>query len=228
MSRRPVCTYRCSTPATSGIGRLAVGCGRAGGWPSRRSAVAMATTSRGSRPALGEGPGPAALSVRAEEVDQDGGDYLGRGVVVVPVEHLEQRTWRGSGLFRDGALEPGRAVFAAKNKDGRGDLPQLGCGYPARGDGEVVGERGGQGLHGSYPRGTVHLREHFAWQPDDLGHPEGNGLVPAAGADQLANMIRRTDGRRWRVLVAEWCLVRDDARDRQAGRGGPQCDCRAG
>ncbi len=44
---------------------------------------------------------PAALPVRAEEVDQDGGDYLRRGVVIISVEHLEPRTWRGSGLFRD-------------------------------------------------------------------------------------------------------------------------------
>ena len=46
-------------------------------------------------------PRPAALPVRAEEVDQDGGDHFGRGVVIVSVEHREQRTGRGSGLFRD-------------------------------------------------------------------------------------------------------------------------------
>jgi hypothetical protein len=44
---------------------------------------------------------PAALPVRAEEVDQDRGDYLRRGVVIVSVEHLELRAWRGSGLFGD-------------------------------------------------------------------------------------------------------------------------------
>ena len=41
-------------------------------------------------------------------------------------------------------------------------------------------------------------------------------------------MVRRVDGRPWRVLAEERCLVRDDARDRQASRGGPQRDGRAG
>src|SRR5260221_14749393 len=144
-----------------------------------------------------------ALPGRAEELDQDGGDYLGRGVVIVSVKHLQPRAWRGSGLLGDGALEPGRAVCAAEDKDGRGDLPQLGRRHPASGNSEVVGERGGQRLQCCYPRGTGHLREHLAWQPDDLRHPERNGLAPATGGDQLANTIRRVDGRPWRVLVEE-------------------------
>jgi hypothetical protein len=46
-------------------------------------------------------PGCAALPVRAEEVDQDGGDYLGWGVVIVTVEHLQLRTGYSGGLFGD-------------------------------------------------------------------------------------------------------------------------------
>jgi hypothetical protein len=42
-----------------------------------------------------------ALLVRAEEIDQDRGDYLGWRVVVVSVKHLELRAWRGGGLFGD-------------------------------------------------------------------------------------------------------------------------------
>src|SRR6266566_5325036 len=88
------------------------------------------------RPSLGT------LAVRAEELDQDGGNDLGWGVVVVYVEHLEMRTRRGCGLFGDRALEPARAVLAAENEDGRGDLLQLCRGYPTSGDGEIIGERG--------------------------------------------------------------------------------------
>ena len=107
-------------------------------------------------------------------------------------------------------------------------LPSSDVGHPAARHGEVVGERGGQGFQGRYPLGAVHLREHLVRQPDDLRHPEGNGLAPAAGADQLADMTGRVDSRLWRVLVEEWCLVRDDTCHRQASRGGPQRDCRAG
>jgi hypothetical protein len=81
--------------------------------------------------------------VCAEELDQDGSNDLGWGVVVVSVEHLKLRTWHGCGLFGDRVLEPAWAVLAAENQDGRGDLLQLCRGYPAGGDGEVVGERGG-------------------------------------------------------------------------------------
>jgi len=34
-AQTPVLTYRCATPATSGIGRLAWGWDRAGTWPVR-------------------------------------------------------------------------------------------------------------------------------------------------------------------------------------------------
>src|SRR5260370_2235476 len=133
------------------------------------------------------------LPVRAEELEQDGGDYLGRGVVIVSVEHLQARPWRGGGLLGDRALEPARAVGAAENEDGRGDLPQLGRGYPAGGDGEVVGERGGQGLQGCYPRGAVHLREHLTGQPDDLGPPERNRLPPPPPPPHPPNILPRAD-----------------------------------
>jgi hypothetical protein len=41
------------------------------------------------------------LPVRAEEVDQDSGDHLGRGVVIVSVELREPHARRGSSLFGD-------------------------------------------------------------------------------------------------------------------------------
>src|SRR5260370_7538873 len=91
------------------------------------------------------------LTVRGEELDQDGGDDLGWGVVIVSVEHLQARPWRGGGLLGDRALEPARAVGAAKNKDGRGDLPQLGRGYPAGGDGGAVRAPGGPGPRRAWP-----------------------------------------------------------------------------
>src|SRR5262249_16119383 len=64
--------------------------------------------------------------------------------------------------------------------------------------------------------------------PDDLGHPEPDGLGPPPRSDQLVNVFRRVDGRPRRVLVVEWCLVCGDGGQRQACRGGPQGDRPAG
>src|SRR5690242_10884896 len=62
----------------------------------------------------------ASLPGRAEEVDQDRGDDLGRGVVIVSVEHHEPRARRGGGLLGHRALEPAGAVLAAQDEDGCG------------------------------------------------------------------------------------------------------------
>src|SRR5258708_7129679 len=111
----------------------------------------------------GDGECQVILLCRAELVDLSISGWLARGAC-----------W----------LEPGRAVLAAKDEDGRGDLPQLGRGYPARGDGQVVGERGGQGFQGCYPRGTVHLREHLA-------NASSTGCWPSALSLLIASVSTR-------------------------------------
>jgi hypothetical protein len=72
------------------------------------------------------------------------------------------------------------------------------------------------------------LRECLFRQPDDVCHPEDDGLAVVAGADQLPYAVCRIGLRQRGVVAGERCLVGDDARDGQAGRGGAQRDRGAG
>jgi hypothetical protein len=73
------------------------------------------------------------------------------------------------------------------------------AGTPARGDGELVGQRAGQWPQGCHPRGVVQLREHLFRRPDYVRHPVRDGFAAATGADQLPDVVGR---------VGFYCRVR--------------------